>query len=246
MSQYAISQLGKWITADLEVARARVAAALATAGAGELVWHGERFWLDKRRRLVLVASSVAEVSESAWATPETLPESDPEAEDLLDVYGGDSLLVDGGSLLRLWALLASGRGHEQTWSPDGARLLNFAVMQPLVNPAFESLFWWALADGLGPAEDSGGDLVRTLGPMMFQLRHYPTLVPAEAEVRAAQVAFVERMAPGSTDAACAGLSPLQWSERCARELQARQSTIERNVYAHVYARLGDRELAPLG
>ena len=195
---------------------------------------------------MLVASSVAEVDADAWEVAGTLPERDPEAGDLLDVYGGESLLVDGGALLRLWTLLGSGLGGQQTWSPDGARLLNLAVMQPEVNPAFGPLFWLLLAQELGPTETPSGNLVKAMGPMMYQLRYYPTLVPPAESVRSAQVSFLEELSPGSTDGGCAEFSDEDWSERCHGELERRREWVERNVYAHVYARIGNRELAPLG
>jgi hypothetical protein len=145
-------------------------------------------------------------------------------------------------ILNLFARLVCGVEHHHSWLLDGARTLNLAVAQPSVNPAFEPLFWLALADDCGPS-GYRENLYELAGPMTYQMMAYPERTPNPSEVRGAQIAFLEELFPGTTDPACEQLSDTQWAERCDQELRRHQAFVDQRVFVDLLlrARVAARE-----
>lgn len=55
----------------------------------------------------------------------------------------------------------------------GAKVINLAIAQPAINPAFGALFWLALAGDLGRFGDYAPNLFKVVGPMMYRLTDFP-------------------------------------------------------------------------
>lgn len=180
------------------------------------------------------------MEERSWTSRDTLPSEDPEANDLLEVYAGEHQMEDTGSILNMWAGLVGGLEGRALWDLVGAKVINLAIAQPAINPAFGALFWLALADDMGRCGDYAPNLFKVVGPMMYRLMDYPELTPPPAEVRRAQVEFLERMFPGSTDASCGELSDTAWAARCDAQLREHQPLVDDLVFAPLLERVGAR------
>jgi hypothetical protein len=132
-----------------------------------LTWYGERFWVDRVRWLV--------VPMLAFDTPPrgfTLVEDGDggEISENLEVYGGPSRLQTSYEFLSVLGAMLSGGAMQHPWVVTAAHLLNLAIVQPLMNPAFGPLFWLVLAEDVpGPADN----LYTDLAPMMFDMSVYP-------------------------------------------------------------------------
>ncbi|NJM90924.1 MAG: hypothetical protein HC863_01175 [Myxococcales bacterium] len=85
---------------------------------------------------------------------------------MLDVYAGEHQLEDTGSILKMWARVIAGAASRGLWDLVGAKVINLAIAQPAVNPAFGPLFWLALADDMGPVGDHADNLFELVGPMI--------------------------------------------------------------------------------
>jgi hypothetical protein len=223
------AELREEVLADLARAERSFVEALRPDGPNVFSWHGADFWVDRSRGLIVPALGLR-----AAAGATTLDEADADQSDLLDVYAGDAQLEDAGTLLRMWAALLSGRPPDTIWEPAGAKMLNLAIAQPAVNPPFGPLLWLALADDLGPHEDWSPNFLAVIEPLVIGLRDVPR--PPLATVRAAQVAFVERLFPGSTDAATTSLADDVWTRRCHELLEANQALVDRCFFYPLVAR----------
>jgi hypothetical protein len=227
-----VARLRLAIERDLAVARDSFDRALHADGSNVFVWHDEEFWVDRVRRIAVPAAGIT------WRSSTTLPDDGElsDAKDFLEVYGGSARSEDTGSILKLFAWLMCGVERHHLWTPTAAHVLNLAVAQPIINPAFRSLFWLALAEDSGPSghRSSFYDLV---GPMIYA--PYETeSSPGAAEIRRAQVAFVEELFPGASGAGPDQLSDLQWAERCEQLLRSRQAFVDDHVFYEVLSRLG--------
>jgi hypothetical protein len=212
--------------------------AMQADGSNVLTWHGAQFWVDRVRHLVIPDLQLSRVPASAWTRMDSLPGEDEDVVDLMEVYGGKRQLADAGMFVRFLASFVAKEKPDFIWQVEAAKLLNLAVAQPSINPAFGSLFWLALADELGPREDSSANFFDLIETMIYAQIHYPSLVPAASDVRLAQIAFLERLFPGSTTPACETMSDIDWAEICSRQLQTHQEVLDRQLFAHIYARTG--------
>jgi hypothetical protein len=203
-----------------------------------LTWHGAQFWVDRVRHLVIPELQLARVPASAWTRRDSLPGEEEDVADLMDVYGGDRQLSDARMFVRLFSAFVAKQDPDFVWQVEAAKLLNLAIAQPSINPAFGSLFWLALADDLGPREDPSANFFDLIETMIYAQIHYPSLVPAASDVRLAQIAFLERLFPGSTTAACETMSDPDWAEICSQQLQTHPEILDRQLFAHIYARTG--------
>jgi hypothetical protein len=240
MSQERTIRLRQAVLADLAAAKESFERALQPDQPNVFLWHGEKFWVDRVRRFIVPEASALRVDEGAWVSRDTLPAADFEASELLDLYCGEYQLEDTGSLLRMWARLMAGVGARHMWDLDGAKMLNLAVAQPALNPAFAPLFWLFLADDLGPGpiEDYDDNLFKRVRPMIYLLADYPNLTPSPEEVRSAQIDFLEGMFPESTDASCQQLSDAEWAARCDQQLQLHQKLVDERFFERLLERIG--------
>ncbi|MEZ4361963.1 MAG: hypothetical protein R3B48_17365 [Kofleriaceae bacterium] len=211
--------------------------ALAPGQPNTFVWHGETFWVDKARRFVVPQGSMAMVNGGARLLEDTLPADDPEAAELLDIYAGEYQLEDSGSILKMWAGLIAGATSRGLWDLVAAKVINLAIAQPTINPAFRPLFWLSLADDLGPIGDYADNLFKVVGPMIYLLIDYPQRTPSPDEVRRAQLEFLERMFPGSA-AGCEQLSETEWAAVCEAQLRLHQDLVDKRFFEPLLERIG--------
>jgi hypothetical protein len=238
MSQERITRLRETILSDLLSAKAGFERALQPESPNVFTWHGEEFWVDRVRRFVIPGACASRVKEDAWTSKDTLPANDFEASELLDIYCGEYQLEDSGSIERMWARLIGGVASRHAWAMEGAKVINLAVAQLSINPAFGPLFWLALADDLGPIGDHRDNLFKLVLPMIYLQIHYPQRVPSPEEVRRAQIDFLERVFPGSTDGGCEQLSDGDWAAHCDEQLRLHQQLVDDRVFEPLLERIG--------
>ncbi|WP_343793827.1 hypothetical protein [Brevundimonas kwangchunensis] len=212
---------------SLDEARAGWEAALVNGASNSFLWHGSLFRVDRARGFVFAGDPG---NPSGVVPPE---------EDEVDIYAGEYQLEDVGQLSRAWASLLGGFQRRAVWEISLAKFFNLAVVQPRVNPAFGPLFWLFLADdsGPGPVWDWSENMFHRVSPMIFQLSEHPDLVPSPAEVRQAQIAFLESGWPGSTDATCAGLSEEDWTRRCEAMRVEHQQMVDDRFFDRILERI---------
>lgn len=212
---------------SLDEARAGWEVALVEGAPNSFLWHGWLFRVDQIRGFVFAGD------------PGSSSGIEPPEEDDIDIYAGEHQLEDIGQLSTAWASLLGGYQRWTLWQMPLAKFFNLAVVQPRVNPAFSPLFWLFLADdsGPGPLWDWSENMFHRVGPMIFQLSEYPALVPSPAEVRQAQIAFLEAGWPGSTDATCAGLSEEDWTRRCEASLVEHQQMVDDRFFDRILERI---------
>jgi hypothetical protein len=238
MSQERIKRLREAILDDLANAKARFERALQPENPNVFTWHGEDFWVDRVRRIVIPGASVSRVKDDAWISRDTLPANDFEASELLDVYCGEYQLEDTGSILKMWAWLIGGVAGRHIWDLDGAKVINLTAAQSSINPAFGPLFWITLADDMGPIGDYRENFFDLIRPMIYLQIHYPKLAPDVQEVRRAQIKFLERVLPGSTDDGCERFSDGDWAAHCDEQLRRHQQFVDDRVFEPLLARIG--------
>lgn len=219
-------------------AKQRFETSLQAGGSNVFTWHGARFWVDRVRLLVIPELQLSRVQPADWTREDSLPGDVEDVLDLMEIYGGERQLADAGVFIGLLATLVSRQKPEFVWQGEAAKLLNLAVAQPAINPAFGSLFWLALADELGPREDPSANFFDLIETMIYAQIHYPILVPTASDVRLAQIAFLERLVPGSTSAACQTMSDIGWAAVCSEVLRSQQEVLDRHLLVHLYARTG--------
>jgi hypothetical protein len=237
MSEDRVTKLRKVVLEDLAFARESFERALQHDQHNVFTWHREQFWVDQVRRFVVPRASSLRFKEGFWERT-SLPRSEDEATELLEIYGGEYQLEDTGSILKMWSELIAGLEASAFWDLVGAKMINLAIAQPLVNPAFGPLLWLAFADDMGRIGDYSPNFFKLVGPMMYQLIDYPELTPPPVEVRAAQMQFLERMFPGSTDASCELLSNTEWAARCEAQLQQHQKLVDDRFFDPLLERIG--------
>lgn len=226
----------------LEEARDAFEEAMQPQRPNTFEWRGQTFWVDRPRHLILSIWSVGlPVRESLLEAgrDDSLRRSDPDALETLEVHGGERQLESANAFFHvLTSLIREGSVKELTVAYNPARLLNLVIAQPSINPAFASLFWLAFAEDVGPHDDPSDNFFDLIETMIYAQLHYPAHVPATAEVRRAQIAFLERICPGSTDARCEALSERAWAARCEAQLQAHLDFVDQRVFYALWTRTG--------
>lgn len=212
---------------ELAVARAGWEAARVDPASNRFIWREQVFRVDRGRGFIVLCLR------------------DPDApfleleEDDFDIYAGECQLEDIGELSRVWASILGGFKSCSVWQIALAKFFNLAVVQPRVNPAFGPLFWLFLADdsGPGPNWDWSSNLFDRVGPMIYRLSEYPTLVPSPAEVRQAQIDFLETAWPGSTNAANLSQSDADWAAHCEALLVQNQKLVDDRFFDRILERI---------
>lgn len=230
MSEEQVTRVREAVLADLAVAREGFERALEPPNSNSFTWHGEVFWVDRIRCFVYPG-------DKDKPAPESLSAYDPDQVDWIDIFAGEYQRVDASWLERMWAELLTGQ-PDYVWELEGAKVINLAIAQPLINPAFRSIYWLALAYDLGATGDASPNFFDVIGPMIYLQVHLPELVPAPRDVRRAQIDFVEKMFPGSTDAASELLPEAEWASQCEVLLLQHQQLVDRNVFAPLLMRTG--------
>lgn len=228
------------VMADLARAREEFLRCTQVDQSYVFTWHGEEFWVDRARMLVLSAFDVAR-----WRPAATLPDDGElgDATNLVEVFGGSARLETSSHLLQLFAWLLRGVQQRHLWIAPALHVLNLAVVQPVVNPAFGPLFWLALAHDLAPPGPRPNfyDLV---GPMLIDTAVPPELRRTAAQVRAAQLELVETLAPSCTIAGGQELPEADWVRCCEEQLDAHQQLVDAHVFDELWSRAGALEHEP--
>jgi len=221
-------------------AREPFARALQPDQPNTFTWRGEEFWVDRARWMVFSASDI-----QPWKNETTLPDDGElgDAYNLLEVFGGDARGENTGQILMVFARLLCGVQHEHAWMGTSTHVLNLAVAQPFVNPAFASLFWLALAEDSGP-RGHRRTLYELVAPLIYEMKVYPHLRPHASEVRRAQVAFVHGLSPDLDERDALTLSDADWAERCAETLSRHRGVVEQNVVHEVLMRVAQAAQEP--
>jgi hypothetical protein len=222
-----VARLRQAMFRSLAEAQAGWEAALVDGGPNGFRWHGRSFRVDRLRGFIF--PDVCDAGAHVVA---------PDGGDV-DIFAGEFQREDIGELSRAWAALLGGYRSRSAWEIALAKFFNLAVVQPRVNPAFGPLFWLFLADdsGPGPMWDWSDNMFDRLGPMIFQLSEQPALVPSRADVRQAQIAFVESAWPGVTDPSCVGLSDADWATRCQTLMVQHQQMIDDRFLDRILERI---------
>jgi len=170
-------------------------------------WHGMRFWFDRERALVIPVANLREP-----LPPRTLPDTD-EYRDLIEVYGGDMRSEASDHILEMFGWFLADTQERHFCTMVAAHTLNLAVVQPMFNPAFASLFWLALGfDSRPPGPVS--NLYSIVAPMMRD----PSQVSLTSETRQAQIAFLNQIVPSGAPSNAMSMDELAWAAYCAEQL----------------------------
>jgi hypothetical protein len=224
----------------LAEAREPFARALQPGQPNTFRWRGEEFWVDRARWMAFSAPDVAR-----WKQESTLPDDGElgDACNLLEVFGGEARGESTGQILTMFARLLCGNQQAHAWLGTSTHVLNLAVAQPFVNPAFASLFWLALAEDSGP-RGHRATLYELVVPMIYEMKVYPDLRPRPGEIRRAQVAFVHGLSPDLDAGKALALSGADWAEQCAEQLRRHHGVVEQNVVHEVLMRVAQAAQEP--
>lgn len=226
-------QIRSAVLEDLAGARQAFLGAMQPDRDNVFAWRDEAFWVDRARMLVIPARLAA-----AWRSADTLPDDGEmgEATSLVEVFGGPLRFETSDQIMLLFAWLVRDVQAHYPWAMPGAHVLNLAVVQPVVNPAFGPLFWLALAHDLATPESSS-NLYELVGPMLID-PGVPVELRPTAEVRTAQAALLEALAPGRPVPDARSLSEADWSRYCDAQLDAHREMVGALVFDDVWSRAG--------
>jgi hypothetical protein len=206
-----------------EIARVRglFSACLSPEGPDTFDWKGAEHWVDRPRCLALKM-----LDKNKFPGVTTLPDNEA-SEDVLDHYGGESRAVDAIEVIDVFSWLVSDTLEKRNWLPAVTHVVNVVMVQPLVNPAAEPLFWVAMNDVLDDREESG-DLMRVMRPLCFDMKRYPASRGDAPAVREAQAEYFRKWATPPSD--WATLDDAAWAQACARLVADASAGIEMNVW----------------
>lgn len=174
------------VLVEVEQLRSSIRAALAPGGSNRFEWLGARLWVDRARLLAIDLEYVRD--HYHCETADRVPD---EHEDDLDFWSPQGTSYDSWALVELLRSIAVG-DSETNQGGMSANFVTLAVLQPLANPAFESLFWLAVSEDLDNRHAAAPDLGEAVGAMAYDMVHFPDSKRDAAGVRAAQVEFVKR------------------------------------------------------
>lgn len=208
------------IARQLTEGRASFRATLEPGARPTFQWNGAALWVDRAR---WVAVPAREMERVAAADVATLPTDTPAARRLLATYAGDERDDRTPDLLAMLAEIAvQPRFFHSTTSIQ--HFVNDLVIQPLVNPAFESLYWIVLAHDVQALAHN--NIYRLLAPLMFDMTRWPASRADAATVRRTQIAVVAATAPTLDVADAATVSDESWAAICAEALRMNEATLE--------------------
>ena len=204
--------------------RAAFCAALEPGAPRTFRWAGQELWVDRVRWLALSARHVAQV---ASLDVDTLPTDSQKAQARLSRVAGAGRNDTGPNVLQTLAELAVGVRHSMRGG-DLRLFFNDVVIQPLVNPAFEPLYWIAL--GYDNDALAHPNFYRVLAPLMFDMTRWPESRADAALVRRGQIEAIAEVAPSIDVSRAAELSDDAWAATCAEALRSKQALMELRVW----------------
>lgn len=181
-----------------------------------LSWCDVELWIDQTHRVAVPVREAA----LAPAGATSLRTDHPKESSLLEEYGGGDGWLSSREILRWVAAMISA----QSFGFDSnlvAHLFNKLVIQPLVNPSFEPLFWLAMANDLA-ANFQSNNLLADLRSLTFDMSNWPISRKKAPAVRVAQIRFVEILEPGAAGEGAESAADDEWTRRCVALLDARR------------------------
>ena len=183
---------------------------------GRFVWCGDEYWIDKIRWLVLPMATAQRIGVD---TLTTVPDSQY---DEIELKGCRKCTASVFDMVRMLGALVAGREPTR----HAGDFINYAVVQPLLNPAFASLFWFGLSWQLRPEQDAK-NLGDAIGGMAFDLSTYPASRSEAADVRKAQVELLRKRFVRDLDAQqWLAASDKEWADHCTELMHARSNEID--------------------
>jgi hypothetical protein len=215
----------------VEVAELRQQYLEARQSGTRLRWLGVEYWIDHERWLVLSVGVAKYIGVLDLAT---VPD---EKYELIELRGCRKTTATVSEVIRLLAAFVLGPDVQPTGA--GANFINFVVVQPLLNPAFEALFWFALARQLEPnrTEPTLGD---ALGDLAIDLSRYPASRSEAPGIRKAQVQWVKReLEPDLDVIVWTQATDQAWAAHCNELMHAHRSKVDTVFFeaSHVAGRI---------
>jgi hypothetical protein len=174
-------------------------------------WLDEELWIDRQRWLVLALTTAKRIG---CADADTVPAALYEEIEMSGCRHSSTL---PSRIAELVAAFVAGSGADRRNGPLIAEFMNHAVIQPLVNPAYASLFWLELGWELHPRNQMSTTLGTSVGPMAIDLALYPASKSEAPQVRTTQIAWVRERFPLDGDWQSA--NDEAWAKRCAEILR---------------------------
>jgi hypothetical protein len=213
------SAIRERVFVEVERLRDVVRETLSPGASNIFTWLESELWVDRSRLLVLGRTFVAE--RLKCADSDRVPDN---LEDELQFFSPRHAMNDAWQHVRLLKAFIRGSGRERTHFGLCGDFVNYAVVQPLVNPAFASLFWLALDRELNRDRGPSLDLGRGLGALAFDMASYPTSKSESSKVRDAQVQFVhEYLDTNLAEGKWRHASDEEWASYCAQLLHTNKA-----------------------
>src|SRR5262249_11039057 len=147
--------------------RARVYEVIAPGHPNRFGWLESELWIDRKRWLVLGLTTATRIG---CADADTVPD---ELYAEIEMSGCRHSPTLPSRIVDLAAAFVAGNGADRKNGPLVAEFVNHTVIQPLVNPAYASLFWLELGWELHPENAMSTTLGTSVGPMAIDLAKYP-------------------------------------------------------------------------
>jgi len=178
-------QTRKRIRDCLDEARQEVITSLKGTVPSTFRWMSRAFWLDRTRLLVLPNESA---NARGFGGLDAIPASQEED---IEISGPRHSTTGAWDVVKVMASMISPGPDRPILVTAACDLIELAVIQPMVNPAFESIFWLALYREINPRGGKGRELGAAMGPLAFDMSGYPASRAEAGTIRAAQVAFID-------------------------------------------------------
>ncbi len=199
---------------EIERLRPTVEAALTPDGSNEFSWLECELWVERSRWLVLEQGFARD---KVHATGDRVP--DQYQEDL-QFWSSRHHFVSSWDLVELLAAFIRGDGAERRHGGKCSTFINYAIVQPLVNPAFGSLFWLAVDEDLDRMHAAAPDLGEAVGAMAYDMSWYPESRCEATQVRGAQIEFVKKKLEPDLHSKWLYADEEAWAAHCAELWQA--------------------------
>jgi len=221
----------------VEALRAELHQSMAQPGAITFAWAGNRYWVDRVRLVALEATYARRLVGDDAVTM---------SEDVLAVHesiGSRAEIVRSKDFVELWAAWLRDGVVAPVLADVAASFMSYAILQPIVNPAFASLFWLGISSDLRLPPEPAERLADVLGEMVFDQRWYPESRSEAPLVRSAQVELLRRSLGVDVGTVEWGeVSDEVWAHHCAEVLRDQTAKLDTRVFDAVRAELRQREL----
>lgn len=197
------------VLVEFDRMRAEIVPLLQPGTGNRFRWLESDLWLDRSRYLIV---ELTKAEELGFADKERVPDG---LEEEVEYRGCRYCSRGSWDVVQFLRTLVLGRGPELRSGGECAILLNYAVMQPLVNPAFGPLFWIGLHVDLDNRRAAEPDLGLALGAMAYDLARYPASKNEAGDVREAQLQYVKTyVEPDLDDGKWRRASDQDWAAHC--------------------------------